>query len=202
MWTKANHRTKAGLAEELKADKTLEAASKTYGRLKLSGYGHSVPVQESLKEPRWSMYRKGRWEKLQNPLDPIGDLRPGAVANVPLGKRSTTLIVPAPSDDESSSGSSSHSQSRSVTSDSSPGSRQRVRHLARIIPPSDPEEVSDDADEGVLSATAPEFPALRIAPTASLTQAVTTSVFHTSQVETNGASASGASPVIYRTSKA
>ncbi len=59
VWNKLGHKTKGGLSGELNVDKTLKAAYKTYGRLKLSGYRDGVPVQECLKEPRWSAYRKG-----------------------------------------------------------------------------------------------------------------------------------------------
>ncbi len=88
--------------------------------------------------------------------------------SVPVGERSTALVVPIYSDDESSSGSSSHSQHNSDSPDSSPG--QRVHRLTCRIISSDPEEASEETEEGVTSTTAPEFPALRIAQTASMTQ--------------------------------
>ncbi len=137
-----------------------------------------------------------------DPPAPVGDVRPGAAANAPLGKRLVAPAASVPPDDESSSGSGSISQHGSVSSDSGPGPRQRVRRLTRRVISSDPEEVSDNTSEGVTSTAAPEFPALHVPSTASLTQAVTTSVFHRSQVETNGAATSGASPIIVRTSRA
>ena len=161
-----------------------------------------MPVQESLKEPRWSAYREGCWGKRPNPPAPVGDVRPGAAANAPLDKRLVAPAASVPPDDESSSGSGSISQHGSVSSDSGPGPRQRVCRLTRRVISSGPEEVSDNTSEGVTSTAAPEFPALHVPSTASLTQAVTTSVFHRSQVETNGAATSGASPIIVRTSRA
>ncbi len=182
VWNKVCHRPKGALPGELKDDGTLKLASMTYGRLKLPVYGHSVPVQEPMTEPHWSAYRKGRWGRRQNPSAPIRDVRPGAAVNVPVGERSIAPVVPIPSDNESSSGSSSPSQHDSDSPDSSLGPRQRVRHLTHRIPPSDPEEASEETGKGVTSTTAPEFPALRIAPTTSMIQAVTNSVFYTSQV--------------------
>ncbi len=129
-------------------------------------------------------------------------MRPGAAANVPAGERLVTPTASVSSDNESSSDSGSISQPSSVSSDSSPGPWQRVRCVTCRIISSNPKQVSDDAGEGVTLITAPEFPALCVPSTASLTQAVTTSVFHMSQVETNGATTSGASPIIVRTSRA
>ncbi len=198
-WNKVGHKTLKGLSGVLKADKTFKAASKTYGQLKLAGYRHSVPVHESLKEPRWSAYREGWWGKRPNPPAPDGNVRPGAAANVPIGERLVGPAASVPSDDESSSNSGSISQPSSASSESSPGPRQRVRRLTRSVISSDPEEISDNTSEGVTLIAAPEFPALHISSTASLTQAVTTSVFHRSQVETNGAATSGTSPIIVQT---
>ena len=185
------------MSGELEDGRMLKSASKMYGRLKLPGYGHSVPVQELLKEPHWNAYQEGRWGSRPNPPAPIGDVRPGAAAGVPVGERSMAHVVPISSDDESSSSSSSHSQQDSDSPDSSPEPRLRVRHLTRRIPTSDPEEASEETGERAASASPPRFPALRIAPTVSMTQAVTTSVFYASQVEANGAS-----PTIIRTSRA
>ncbi len=115
--------------------------------------------------------------------------------NVPIGERLVDPTASIPSNEGSSSDSGSLSQSSSSSSDSSPGPRQTVRRLARRV-------ISSDPGQGVTSTTAPEFPALRVPPDASLTQAVTTSVFHRNQVQTDEAAASGASPVIVRTSRA
>ncbi len=202
MSNKVGHTTHKGLPGELNADQTLKEAHKSYGRLKLSGYGDSVPVQECLKEPWWSAYREGLWGRRPNPPAPAGDVRPGANVSVPMGERLVAPTAAMPSNDGSSSDSGSLSQSSLSSSDSSPGPRQRVRRLAHRVISSDPEEVSDNTAEGVTSTTAPEFPALRVPSDASLTQAVTTSVFHRSQVETDEAAAAGALPIIVRTSRA
>ncbi len=166
------------------------------------GMTHAVPVQECLKEPRWSAYREGLWGRRPNPLAPAGDLRPGADMGVPMGERLVAPTAAMLSDDGSSSDAGSLSRSSSSSLDSSPGPRQRVRRLACRVISSDPDEVSDHTEWGVTSTTAPEFPALQVPSDASLTQAVTTSVFHRSQVETDEAAASGASPVIVQTSSA
>ena len=199
---KVGHTTHKGLQGELNADNTLKEAHKTYGRLKLPGYRDSVPVQECLKELWWSAYREGRWGKRLNPPAPAGDVRPGAATNVPIGERLVAPTASLSSDDESSSDSGYTSPSSSSSSDSSPGPRQRVQRLTCRVISTDSKEASDDIGEGVASTTAPEFPALRVPSDASLTQAVTTSVFHRSQVETDEAAASGASPIIVRTSRA
>ncbi len=199
---KVSHVTHRGLQGELNVDQTLKEAHKTYSRLKLPGYRDSVPVQECLKEPRWSAFREGRWGRQTNPPAPVSDVRPGAVANIPIGERLVAPTASVPLDDESSSDSGSLSRPTSSSSDSSPGPRQPVRRLASRVLSSDPEEVSNDMDEGVDATPALEFPALCTPSDAILTEAVTTSVFHRSQVETNEAAASEASPVIVRTSRA
>ncbi len=53
---KVGHATYLGLQGELNQDQTFKDAHRTYGRVKPPGYGDSVPVQECLKEPRWSAY--------------------------------------------------------------------------------------------------------------------------------------------------
>ncbi len=54
LWNKAAHKMKGGMSGELEDDGMLKLASTMYAHLKLPGCGHSVPVQELLKEPRWS----------------------------------------------------------------------------------------------------------------------------------------------------
>ncbi len=67
---------------------------------------------------------------------------------------------------------------------------------------SDSEEVSDSTTgEATVSPTA-TFPALCGPSNAILTEAVNTALVHWGQVEANEAAASGASPVIVRTSRA
>ncbi len=202
VYNKVSHMTLKDLQGELNADQTLKEAHRTYGRLKLPGYRDSVPVQECLKEPRWCAYHGGRWGRRPNPKAPAGDVRLGAVTNVPIGERLTAPTISIPCDDESSSDSDSLSRPTSSSSDSSPRPRQRVHRLACTVLSSDPEQASDHMDEGVTVTSALEFPALCAPSDAILTEAVTTSVFHRSQVETEEAAASGTSPVIARTSRA
>ncbi len=121
---------------------------------------------------------------------------------VPIGERLDTPTASVHSEDESSFGSDSASQPSSDSSDSTPGPRQRVRRLTRRIILSNPKEASEETEDGIISIDASEFSALRVPSDTSLTQAVTTLVFHRSQVETNEAAASGASPVIVWTSTA
>ena len=190
-----------GLQGELNDDQTLKEACRTYGRLKPPGYVDSVPVQECLKEPRWSAYREGRWGRRTNPPAPIGNVRPGVVVNVPTGERLVASTAPILLDNKSSSDSGSLSRLTSSSSDSSPGPRQRVRRPTCRALSSDSEEVSDSMDKGITAAPALEFPALSAPSDAILTEAVNISVFHRSQVEMNEAAASGASPIIVRTNR-
>ncbi len=199
---KVGHATYRGLQGELNEDQMLKDASRTYDRSKLPGYGDSVPFQECLKEPRWSAYRKGCWGKRTNPPAPAGDVRPGTMPNVPVGERLVAPTAPILLDDESLSDSGSMSRSTSSSSDSSPGPRQRVRRLTCRMLYSDPEEVSDSmTGEATVSTTAP-FLALCDPSDAVLTEAMNAALVHQDQVEANEAAASGASPIIVRTSRA
>ncbi len=203
MRNKVGHVMHRGLQGELNADQTLKEAHKTYSRLKLLGYEDSIPVQECLKEPRWSAYREGRWGRRTNPPAPAGDVRPGTIANVPVGERLDAPTAPILLDDESSSDSGSMSRINLSSSDSSPGPRQRVRHLTCRVLSSDPEEISDSTSEGVIANPSSEFPPALCNPSdAVLTEAVNAAPIHRGQVETDKAAASGASPVIVRTSRA
>ncbi len=199
---KVGHATYRGLQGELNEDQTLKDASRTYDRSKLPGYRDSVPFQECLKEPRWSAYQERRWGKRLNPPAPAGDVRPGTMANVPVGERLVAPTAPILLDDESSSDSGSKSRSTSSSSESSPGPRQRVRRLTCRMLYSDPEEVSDSTTrEATVSPTA-AFQVLCNPLDAVLTEAVNAALVYRDQVEANEAAASGASPVIVRTSRA
>ncbi len=199
---KIGHSTYRGLQGELNEDQMLKDASRTYDRWKLPEYGDSVPFQECLKEPRWSAYREGRWGKRTNPPTPACDVRPGTMANVPVGERLVAPTSPILLDDESSSDSGSTSRSTSRSSESSPGPRQRVRRLTCRMLYSDPEEVSDSTTgEATISPTA-VFPALCNPSDAVLTQAVNDALVYRGQVEANEAAASGGSPIIVWTSRA
>ena len=194
---KVGHAVNRGLPGELKADQTLKEAHKTYSRLKLPGYGDGVPVQECLNEPRWSAYRDGLWGRRLNPLTPTGDVRPGADRGVPMGERLVAPTAAIPPDDVRSSSADSLSRWGSSLSDSSPGPRQRVHRLTCRVISSDLDEASDHTDGGVNSTIAPEFPALQVPSDDSLTQAVTASVFHRSQMETDEAATSRHRPLLF-----
>ncbi len=57
-----------------------------YKRLKLPTYQHSMPVQELLRNHRWTAFQEGRWGNRPNPPIPEGDVRPtGGATNEPLG---------------------------------------------------------------------------------------------------------------------
>ena len=129
MKNKVGHATYRDLQGELNEVQTLKDASRTYDWARPPGYGDSVPFQECLKEPRWSVYREGRWGKRTNPPAPAGDVRPGTIANVPVGERLVAPTAPILLDDESSSDSGSTSRPTLSSSESSPGPRQRVRRL-------------------------------------------------------------------------
>ncbi len=130
------------------------------------------------------------------PSAPVGDVRPGTAVSVPMGEKSAVSIVSVSSAEEGSSSSSSSPSSDS--SESSPGPRLRNRRLTIRIPTSDAEEASAGTEEGVTSTSPSRSPALRIAPTSSMTQAVTSSVIYTSQMEAGAE----ASPTIVWTSRA
>ncbi len=58
IWNKASQKKPLGMSDELQADGRVKGAKRTYERLSLSGYHHSVPVQEALKEARWPDFRE------------------------------------------------------------------------------------------------------------------------------------------------
>ncbi len=76
VWKKASQKSPIGMREETHKDGHLKSTGATYGRFSLPGYRHSVPVQEALKEARWSEFREGRWGNRENPQVPEGDVRP------------------------------------------------------------------------------------------------------------------------------
>ena len=122
---KAGHTAQRGLQGELQGDRTFKDAARTYSRVKPPGYEDSVPVQECLKEPRWSAYWEGQWGNRRDPPTSAGDVRLETSEGVPIGERSGTSDTPAQSNPESSSnsGSSSRPQSTQGSRDSSPGPR-------------------------------------------------------------------------------
>ncbi len=76
LWKKASQKRPIGMSEETHKDGQLKSVGATYGRLSLPGYHHSVPVQEALKETRWSDFREGHWGNRENPPAPEGDVQP------------------------------------------------------------------------------------------------------------------------------
>ncbi len=169
--------------------------------MKPPGYKDSVPVQECLKEPRWSAYREGRWGNRINPPTPAGDVRPGAIANVPVGERLVAPTAPVPLEDESTSDDSSGSHPSSISSESSPGPRQRVRRLTRRMHYSEPEEVSGSTTGETVDSPTTTFPALCGPSNATPAEEAHTVPAPRSSVEVGEPTATGASPVIVRTSR-
>ncbi len=51
VWNKVSHKAKAGMSGKLLDGGLVNAVTLTYSHLRLPRYGHSVPVQELLKEP-------------------------------------------------------------------------------------------------------------------------------------------------------
>ncbi len=199
---KVGHATYRGLQGELNEDHMLKDAYRTYGWVKPPGYGDKVPCQECLKEPRWSAFREGRWGRRTIPPAPTGDMRPGTMANVPVGESLIAPTAPILVDDESSSDSGSMSRSTSSSPDSSPGPRQWVHRLTCRMLYSHPEEVSESTTGGATASPNAEFPSLCNPSDAVLTKEVNVVLVHRYQVEADEAAASGASPVIVRTSRA
>ncbi len=201
---KVGHTAQRGLQGELQGDRTFKNAARTYSRVKPPGYEDSVPVQECLKEPRWSAYREGQWGNRHNPPAPAGDVREETAADVPVGERLVTSATPDRSGPESSSDSDSGSRPRSTqgSRDSSPGPRIRVRRMTSRITYSDHEEVANSTAGEDLADTATAFPVLSGPSDADLTEAVNIALAHRDQMEADEATATAASPVIVRTSRA
>ncbi len=168
--------------------------------MKPPGYGDSV--QECLKEPRWSAYWEGRWGNRINPPAPAGDVRLGAVANVPVGERLVTPTAPVPLEDESTSDAGSGSHPSSSSSESSPGPRQRVHRLTRSMHYSEPEEVSGSTTGEAVDSPATTFPALCGPSNVTLVEEAHAVPAPRNQVEADEPTAAEASPVIVRTTRA
>ena len=128
-----------------------------------------MPVQEALKEARWSDFREGRWGNRENPPAPKGDVRP-----VSTGKAS-----PAGEQIAATASGSTLSQ-RSVTHRVSPtrvSSRETLASgtLQIVIPASD----MDSSEDGMeVSASTPRLPDSQELTTDPMTEAVTTAVLH------------------------
>ncbi len=199
---KVGHAAYLGLQGELGQNQTLKEAHRTYGRVKPPGYGDSVPVQECLKEPRWNAYRERHWGNRINPPAPAGDVRLGAMANVPVGERLVAPTAPVPLENESTSDAGSGSHPTSSSSESSPGPRQRVRRLTRRMHYSEPEEVSGSTTGEAVDSPAATFPALCGPSTATLAEETHAVPAPRNQVEAGEPTTAEASPVIVRTSRA
>ncbi len=72
VWNKASQKRPLGMDAELQDDGHVKGAKKTYERLMLPGYRHSMPVHEMLKETRWTTFRDGQWGNRPNPQPPSG----------------------------------------------------------------------------------------------------------------------------------
>ena len=170
--------------------------------MKPPGYGDSVPVQECLKEPRWSAYGEGRWGNRTNPPAPAGDVSPEATADVPVGERLVAPTAPILLGEESSSDSGSESHPSSSSLESSPGPRQRIRRLTRRMHYSEPEEVSGSTTGQAVNSPATTFPAFCGPSNTAVAEEASTMPAPQSQAEAEETAAAGASPVIVRTSRA
>ena len=184
VWKKASQRRPVGMSEETHKDGRLKSAGTTYGRLSLPGYRHSVPVQEALKETRWTDFRQGRWGNRENPRAPEGDVRP-----VPMKET-------APNEEQSTATASraalsqcSVTRSVSVTKTSS---RETLANgtLQIVIPTSGTDSSEEEMD---VRTSPPRLPGPRGLSTDPLTDTVTTSVIHRQQVENEAAASSSRS---------
>ncbi len=168
-WKKASQRRPVGMSEETHKDGCLKSAGTTYGRLSLPGYRHSVPVQEALKEDRWSDFREGHWDNRENPPAPEGDVRP-----MPTGKVFPTGEQIA--DTASGSALSQCSVTRSVSSTRVSSRETLASSTLRIVIPAS--DVDSSEDEMGVSASPPQLPSSQALTTNPMTNAVTTAVLH------------------------
>ena len=198
---KLGHSAYSGLQRELEQNRTLKDASLTYGRVKPPRYKDSVPVQECLKEPRWSAYREGRWGNRIKPPAPAGDVRPETAANVPVGERLVSSTDPVPLEDEGTSDDSSGSHPSSSSPDSSPGPRQQIRRLTHRMYYSEPEEVSGSTTGEAVDSLATTFPALCGPSSATPAEEAHVIPAARSPMEADEPTAVDASPVIVQTSR-
>ncbi len=181
VWKKASQKSPIGMKEETHKDGRLKSAGVNYGWLSLPGYHPSVPVQEALKEVRWSEFSEGRWGNRENPPAPEGDVRLAPVRET------------APTKEQAAAAASRSTLSqRSVTHGVSPTKTSSRGTLASgtlqiVIPVSDDDSSEDEMG---VSASPPRLPGSRDLATDSMTDAVTTSVIHRQRVEDEAAASS------------
>ena len=181
VWNKASQRKPLGMNDELHADGRPKGARRTYERLLLPGYHHSVPVQETLKEARWPDFREGHWGNRENPPAPEGDVRPAPVKET----------VPAQEQTAAAALRSTLSQ-RSMTHSVSPTRVSSKETLAsgtlQIVIPASAVDSSEDGME--VSASPPWLPNSQGLTTDLMTEAVTTAVLHRQRAEDQAAASS------------
>ncbi len=73
----------------------------TYRKLKLPTYHHSVPVQELLRDHRWTAFQNGLWGNWPNPAIPEGDMCPPGGATSGQSGSCTGIELPPVRDPES-----------------------------------------------------------------------------------------------------
>ncbi len=145
----------------------LKGAKRTYERLLLPGYRHSVPTQEALKEARWPDFRDGRWGNRENLPAPAGDVRPAPTKETPPAEEQATTAA-----------SGSALSQRSVTpSINSAGVSSRATlasgTLMIVIPTSEAEGSADEIEEMSVPASPLRLPISQDMATGSMTHAVT-----------------------------
>ncbi len=93
VWNKASQKKPLGMSDELHADGRMKGAKRTYERLLLPGYHHSVPVQEAWKEVRWADFRDGHWGNRENSPAPAGDVQPAHMMETPPAEKQTAAAA-------------------------------------------------------------------------------------------------------------
>ncbi len=178
VWNKASQRKPLRMNDELHADGRIKGPRRTYERLLLPGYRHSMPVQEAMKEARWPDFREGCWGNRENPPAPEGDVRPAPTQEADPVEEQVDAAA-------STSALSQHSVTRSV----SPTKTSYLGTLASgtlriVIPASDADSTGDEMS---VSASPPRLPNSQDLATDSMTDAVTTSAIHHQQAEDEAA---------------
>ncbi len=172
------------MSEETHADGRLKGAKRTYKRLLLLGYRHSVPVQEALRETQWPEFRDGQWDNRENPPAPTGDMRPVPAMETPPAEKQTAAAA-------SGSALSQRSVASNVSS-AGVGSRGTLASgtLMIVIPTSEAESLADEIEEMSVPASPPRLPISQGLATGSMTHAVTNSVIYCQQREDEAAASS------------
>ncbi len=93
VWHKASQRRPLEIGDELHTDGRVKGPKRTYERLLLPGYHHSVPVQEALTEAKWPNFRDGQWDNRENPPAPKEDVQPATEIEVPPIMEKTSAVA-------------------------------------------------------------------------------------------------------------